>query len=229
LQTTFAPGPNEAFDQEQQENQYRDERTHRQTSEGYSEWHKKDRFHIKYEEYDRVQIVLRSELNLCFTKRFDAAFVSRVLFRTWFRRLKNSPPQPREGERGQWKNQRDANENDDEQIRIWPHRLRSNSLGKHSCQVYILVVEKTAKKFRSFAEAERADRDFYKNSPATNVCGFWWSSSTMGLSKDWREFLELLNSRGVDYVIVGPDPSPNSIEHAFHLVRLTQLIGAISA
>jgi hypothetical protein len=26
----------------------------------------------------------------------------------------------------------------------------------------------------------------------------------MALSKDWREFLELLNSRGVDYVIVGP-------------------------
>lgn len=25
----------------------------------------------------------------------------------------------------------------------------------------------------------------------------------MGLSKDWKEFLELLNSRGVDYVIVG--------------------------
>jgi hypothetical protein len=25
----------------------------------------------------------------------------------------------------------------------------------------------------------------------------------MGLSKDWREFLKLLNSRGVDYVIVG--------------------------
>src|SRR5437588_12266870 len=25
----------------------------------------------------------------------------------------------------------------------------------------------------------------------------------MGLSKDWREFLELLNSRGVDYVILG--------------------------
>ena len=25
----------------------------------------------------------------------------------------------------------------------------------------------------------------------------------MGLSKDWREFLELLNSRSVDYVIVG--------------------------
>jgi hypothetical protein len=29
----------------------------------------------------------------------------------------------------------------------------------------------------------------------------------MDLSKDWREFLELLNSRGVDYVIVGATPS----------------------
>ena len=25
----------------------------------------------------------------------------------------------------------------------------------------------------------------------------------MALNKDWREFLELLNSRGVDYVIIG--------------------------
>jgi hypothetical protein len=44
---------------------------------------------------------------------------------------------------------------------------------------------------------------FTKSLPVTNVCGFWWSSLTMRLSKDWREFLELLNSRGVDYVIVG--------------------------
>jgi hypothetical protein len=44
---------------------------------------------------------------------------------------------------------------------------------------------------------------FTKNSLATNVCGFWWSSLIMGLSKDWKEFLELLNSRSVDYVIVG--------------------------
>jgi hypothetical protein len=31
-----------------------------------------------------------------------------------------------------------------------------------ACQVYTQVVEKRAKKFRSFAEAEKADRDFYK-------------------------------------------------------------------
>jgi hypothetical protein len=40
--------------------------------------------------------------------------------------------------------------------------LQLNSLGEHGCQVYILVVEKTAKKFRSFAEADKANRDFYK-------------------------------------------------------------------
>jgi hypothetical protein len=31
----------------------------------------------------------------------------------------------------------------------------------------------------------------------------------MGLSKDWREFLELLNSRGVDYVIVRAHSLPS--------------------
>jgi hypothetical protein len=40
--------------------------------------------------------------------------------------------------------------------------LQLNSLGEHGCQVYILAVEKTAKKFRSFTEAEKADRDLYK-------------------------------------------------------------------
>ena len=40
--------------------------------------------------------------------------------------------------------------------------MESNSLGKRRCQAYILFVEKKAKKFRSFAEAEKADRDFYK-------------------------------------------------------------------
>jgi len=40
----------------------------------------------------------------------------------------------------------------------------------------------------------------------------------MGLSKDWREFLELLNSRGVDYVIVGAHCV------ALHGRRVTQAI-----
>jgi hypothetical protein len=59
-------------------------------------------------------------------------------------------------------------------------------------------VKKTARKFRSFSEAEKADRDFYKKLTGNERCKFWWSSSIMALSKDWREFLELLNSRGVD-------------------------------
>jgi sirohydrochlorin ferrochelatase len=40
----------------------------------------------------------------------------------------------------------------------------------------------------------------------------------MALSKDWREFLELLNSRGVDYVIVGPQ------SFAFHGRHITLAI-----
>jgi hypothetical protein len=74
-----------------------------------------------------------------------------------------------------------------------------------------VVVEKIAKKFRSFAEA------------VTNVYGFWWSSSTMGLSKDWREFLELLNSRGVDYVIVGADRADPSIVRSVILNEVKDL------
>jgi hypothetical protein len=35
--------------------------------------------------------------------------------------LKNSSPQPGQSERDQWKNQRYANENDDEQVGIRPH------------------------------------------------------------------------------------------------------------
>jgi hypothetical protein len=36
----------------------------------------------------------------------------------------------------------------------------------------------------------------------------------MGLSKDWREFLELLNFRGVDYIIVGARRADRSILRA---------------
>jgi hypothetical protein len=121
LQTPFTPSPNEPFNQEQQENQYRDKRTDGQTSESHCKRDQKDRFHIKYEEYDCVQIVLRPELDLCLTKRFDTAFVNRVFLRAWLGRLKNPSPQPGKGEREQWKNQRYANENDDKQIGIGPH------------------------------------------------------------------------------------------------------------
>ena len=38
----------------------------------------------------------------------------------------------------------------------------SNLLGKLCCQGYNLVVQRTVKRFRSFAEAEKADREFYK-------------------------------------------------------------------
>jgi uncharacterized protein (UPF0248 family) len=45
----------------------------------------------------------------------------------------------------------------------------------------------------------------------------------MGLSKDWREFLELLNSRGVDYVIVGAHRADPSILRAVILNEVKDL------
>ncbi len=41
-------------------------------------------------------------------------------------------------------------------------RYGLNSFGKGDDARYNLVVEKTVKQFSSFAEAEKADRDFYK-------------------------------------------------------------------
>ena len=65
-------------------------------------------------------------------------------------------------------------------------------------------MEKTAKKFRSFAEAEKADRDFYKKLTGDERLRILVEPPNHGPKHtDWREFLELLNSRGVDYVIVG--------------------------
>jgi hypothetical protein len=40
--------------------------------------------------------------------------------------------------------------------------FQSNSLGSGGCKAYSYGVKKTARKFRSFSEAEKADRDFYK-------------------------------------------------------------------
>jgi hypothetical protein len=67
----------------------------------------------------------------------------------------------------------------------------------------MLVVEKTAKKFCSFAEADKANRDFYKKFTGNERLQILVELLNHGLSKNWREFLELLNSRGVEYVIVG--------------------------
>ena len=64
-------------------------------------------------------------------------------------------------------------------------------------------MEKTAKKFRSFAEADKADRDFYKKLTGHERHRILMELLNLALSKDWGASFELLNSRGVDYVIVG--------------------------
>jgi hypothetical protein len=79
-------------------------------------------------------------------------------------------------------------------------QIRSESV---AAKLIFLSWKKRQKGFAVSLRLKKRIAIFTKNSPVTNVCRFWWSSLIMGLSKDWREFLELLNSRGVDYVIVG--------------------------
>jgi len=98
-----------------------------------------------------------------FTNGFNAALVDRVFFRARFWRLEKSPPHPCQPEGDQWKGQRHANEDNNEQIRIWIHEVPIKFARKESLpSLYFRDVNKTVRKFRNFTEAEKADREFYK-------------------------------------------------------------------
>jgi hypothetical protein len=69
-------------------------------------------------------------------------------------------------------------------------------------------VEKVARIFASFEEADEADRQAYERmSPQQRVEMLLSLRRLMvkegGESADWKEFLPLLNSRGAEYVVVG--------------------------
>jgi len=59
-------------------------------------------------------------------------------------------------------------------------------------------VKKTARKFRSFSEAEKGERDFYKKLTGNERLQILVELLNHGPELRLREFLELLNSRSVD-------------------------------
>ncbi|PYI80110.1 MAG: hypothetical protein DME58_09490 [Verrucomicrobia bacterium] len=59
-------------------------------------------------------------------------------------------------------------------------------------------MKKTARKFRSFSEAEKAERDFYKKLTGNERLQILVELLNHGPEQRLREFLELLNSRSVD-------------------------------
>ena len=59
-------------------------------------------------------------------------------------------------------------------------------------------VEKRVAKFRSFEEADKADREFYKRLTPEERLEILLELLNMPLSNDLREFVALLNSHGVD-------------------------------
>lgn len=69
-------------------------------------------------------------------------------------------------------------------------------------------MERVARVFSGFDEADQADREYFSNlTPSSGWRSFWKSlpedAITMKLAKDLREFIALLNSREVEYVLVG--------------------------
>src|SRR5206468_5368946 len=123
LQATLAPCPDKAFDQQEQENQDGNKCADRQPGKCDGERHEKNRLHVEDQKNDGVKIILRPELYVRFTNGFNAALVDRVFFRARFWRLEKSSPHPCQGQRDQWKDQRHANEDNNEQIRIWIHEV----------------------------------------------------------------------------------------------------------
>jgi len=183
LQTTLAPCPNKARDQYEQKNQNGDERADGQSGERDGERHQKHRFHIENQEDDGIQIVLRPELNVRLTNGLDASFVNSIFFPARFRWLEKPPPHPRQRKRDQWKCQRHTNENNNEQVRIRRHLSSVKFVRKAQLPNLYSQRDEDRKTISQFHRDRKVDRDFYKNSAAMNVCEFWWSSLTMGLTK----------------------------------------------
>jgi hypothetical protein len=59
-------------------------------------------------------------------------------------------------------------------------------------------VKKTARKFRSFSEAEKADRDFYKKLTGNERLQILVELLNHGPEQRLERVSEILNSRGVD-------------------------------
>ena len=68
-------------------------------------------------------------------------------------------------------------------------------------------MEKAARIFHSFAEADKAEGEYYRSLTPEQRLEILFDLSNpnnpMNLSKDLREFVELLNSRKIKYVLVG--------------------------
>ena len=68
-------------------------------------------------------------------------------------------------------------------------------------------MEKTARIFHSFAEADKAEAEFYRSLTPEQRMEFFsiWSApnNPMELNQDLKEFVELLDSRKNGYMLVG--------------------------
>src|SRR4030095_10010237 len=124
---SFAPGPNQAFQQKEEEYQDRDEGAEGQPGKSNGKRHEENRFNVEDEENDAVKIELRLKLDLRFALRFNPAFIGGVLSRARFRRLEEPSPKPGQDERRDRKDERHTAKDDEKKIRVRRHARISPS------------------------------------------------------------------------------------------------------
>src|SRR3954468_17121371 len=88
------PGPDESFAEQEDEHKHRDQCTGGKTGEGDSEGQEEKDLHVEDQKQNRIEIIVRLELNPRITRRGDAAFIDVILDAAGFRRLKKSEPEP---------------------------------------------------------------------------------------------------------------------------------------
>src|SRR5579885_2455981 len=110
LQVAALPGPNQALQKQQDENQHDEQGGGGQAGEGRGKRQQEQDLNVENEEKNGVEIVVGLELDPGIAGRGDAAFVSGILHRIGLGRLKKVEPQPRHRQHHQRKSHRDGEE-----------------------------------------------------------------------------------------------------------------------
>ncbi len=117
VEQAFAPGPDEALGEEQEEDHGGDEGADGlEPEKGDREGQQEHGFHIKQQEQQTEQVVLRVEARLPVRKRIDPAFVEGVFFRALFDRGEKRHPDAGQRQRAERHGQRHGEENQNWQV-----------------------------------------------------------------------------------------------------------------
>jgi hypothetical protein len=118
LQVAAVPGPHQALREEEDEDQHRHQSARRQTGEGDGEGQEEQYLDVEDQEEDRVEIVVRLELDPRVAGGLHPAFVDVGLQVARLRWLEELEPQLGDAERHEGERDRDDDEEREESVRM---------------------------------------------------------------------------------------------------------------